>query len=101
MATELKETIITYRIFDIELAVLSESPQMAEHINCFMKCLAPADGEQGTPSVRLMIFRTPGRELIMCCPEVGMAKKEVTGRPAWVAFRRLFMHLALDADRSH
>lgn len=88
-------TLRAYRVFDEVIALLCESPDMTEHIDCFMKHMAVAEGDEAMPTKRLAVFNAPRNRQILCCPEVGLATSVPKGRPAWVAFRRLFLHLVL------
>lgn len=89
-----------YRVFEERLLVLSESPEMSEHIECFMRNL---EMEFTEPTIRVALLSADGagagRKIQLCCPELDIARTERLGYDAWLAFRRLFMRLALDPSR--
>jgi hypothetical protein len=85
--------IAAYRIFDDILVVLCEAPEMGVHMHCFLKGLAIENEEIVAPTARLAVFDAPKRQVLLCCPELGLALVQPLGLRAWIAFRRVFLRL--------
>ncbi|MCP4639993.1 MAG: hypothetical protein GY851_06160 [bacterium] len=90
-------SVRTYRVFDTAVVVLSESPEMSEHVHCFLKCLEIPESESVGDTVRIALFEAPGRQIMVSCPELGLTGVHALGLPAWVGFRRIFIQLIANA----
>lgn len=90
-----------YRVFDTNLLVLSEVPVLGDHIQHFSQSLEIAPGPA---DARLAIFPCgtgPRNQVILCSPELGMAKFCHLGKEAWVSFRHVFLRLVLRYSQAH
>lgn len=99
--SEDRQAVTLYRVFDHVLLVLSESPEIGEHIDCFLGNLRFHDGESAEPTIRLAIFRAPSDCVILCSPELGMADTRLAALPSWLRFRSLFMRISLNGLQPH
>ena len=89
-----------FRIFDCDLHVLCESPEMREHIHRFTKNLADSTGAS-RPIVRLAIFKIPKGGSIFCCPEMGTSVTAHQEEYEWVNFRRILNTLLFSASTGY
>lgn len=99
--SELSETrgLIVYRIFHDRILLHCESAAMAAHIRCFLRHLEVSDAEDVPITARWAIFNAPQDHVLICCPEVGVAKCVPINPSGWLVWRRLFMHFAVFSER--
>ena len=88
-----------YRVLEEDLAVLSECRPMREHIDHFLREFSLGNGKCDAPTFSLVCFDSPDNHVVMCCPEVGFASRKTAGAKAWIAFRQLFIHIALNLEK--
>lgn len=93
--------MVFYTLFSHTLAVMSEVPDLAEHIHCFTKRFERAEDGGGQHFIRLAIFQSRRNHVMFCCPELGFHASSPQGMPAWITYRRVFGKLALGMGRPH
>ena len=71
---------------------------MARHIHCFLKNLEVPFEEDAPVTARWAIFNAPRDHVVICCPEVGVAKCVPRDPSGWLVWRRLFMHFAMQSE---
>lgn len=84
-------SIVSYRVFDESLLILSESEKLSHHIDTYM---SPLKSSVVPPSARFMILECGNTaSFALVCPEQKMARILEDFSDAWIAFRRMFMRL--------
>ena len=97
--------VLSYGMFDYVLNVFSESPDLAAHVNIFMKNLHKSP-DAGDSIVRMAIFAGSADKVMVCRPDIDASLSVSSLGAGWIAFRQILNQLLLRStekmhDRIH